>query len=201
VPRAGLSTALVVSEAAALVDEVGLDRLTLAMLAKRFGVAVPSLYKHVSGLDAVLQKVSALATAEMADVVVPAAAGLAKSDALRAVAAAWRSYARRHPGRYPAVQRVPEESDPSHVAAGERLVGVVFAVLAGYGLDGDDVIDATRALRSALHGFVVLESGGGFGLPRDLDRSFEQMVAAFDAALQRWPAPNGVGPDGADLRS
>jgi AcrR family transcriptional regulator len=192
VPRAGLSTAVVVAQAATLVDEVGLDRLTLAMLAKRFGVAVPSLYKHVSGLDDVAQKVSALATAEMADVVVPAAAGLAKGDAVRAVAAAWRSYARRHPGRYPTVQRVPDPSDPSHVAAGERLVGVVFAVLAGYGLDGDHLIDATRALRSALHGFSLLEAGGGFGLPRDLDRSFEQMVAAFDVAFADWPPANGV---------
>jgi len=46
------------------------------------------------------------------------------------------------------------------VAAGETVVGTVFAILRGYGLDGDDLVDAARALRSALHGFVVLESGG-----------------------------------------
>jgi AcrR family transcriptional regulator len=179
---------VVVTEAAVLADEVGLPSLTLAMVAKRFGVALPSLYKHVSGLDALLQKVSAVATAELADEVAAAAAGRARGDAVRAVAAAYRGYARRHPGRYPATQRVPDPADPAHVAAGEKVVGTVFAILRGYGLDGDDLVDAARALRSALHGFVVLESGGGFGLPRDIDRSFDRMVAVLDAGFDRWPA-------------
>ena len=187
-PRAGLSTSVVVTEAAVLADEVGLPSLTLAMVAKRFGVALPSLYKHVSGLDALLQKVSAVATAELADEVAAAAAGRARGDAVRAVAAAYRGYARRHPGRYPATQRVPDPADPAHVVAGEKVVGTVFAILRGYGLDGDDLVDAARALRSALHGFVVLESGGGFGLPRDIDRSFDRMVAVLDAGFDRWPA-------------
>ena len=179
---------MVVAEAGSLADEVGLPALTLAMVAKRFGVALPSLYKHVSGLDALLQKVSAVATAELADEVAAAAAGRARGDAVRAVAAAYRGYARRHPGRYPATQRVPDPADPAHVAAGEKVVGTVFAILRGYGLDGDDLVDAARALRSALHGFVVLESGGGFGLPRDIDRSFDRMVAVLDAGFDRWPA-------------
>ena len=51
-PRAGLSTARVVAEAAALSDEIGYDKLTLTLLAERLGVAVPSLYKHIDGLEA-----------------------------------------------------------------------------------------------------------------------------------------------------
>jgi AcrR family transcriptional regulator len=180
---------VVVAEAARLADEVGLSAVTLATLAKRFGVALPSLYKHVSGLDALLQKVSAAATAELADEIAAAAAGRARGDAVRAVSAAFRDYARRHPGRYPATQRVPDPADPGHVAAGERVVGTVFAILRGYGLDGDDLVDATRALRSAVHGFVMLENGGGFGLPRDIDRSFDRLVATLDAGFDRWPVP------------
>jgi len=184
VPRAGLSTAVVVAEAARIADEVGLDRLTLAMVAKRFGVAQPSLYKHVSGLDALLQKVSALAIAEMAEELATAATGLAGADALRAMASAQRSYAKRHPGRYPAAQRVPDSSDPAHVAAGEKAVGASFAVLRGYGLEGDDLVDATRAVRSAVHGFVMLEIAGGFGLPQDVDRSFGRLIEMLDLGLR-----------------
>jgi len=51
VPRAGLSPEVIVDEAARLVDEAGRERLTLSELAKRFGVAQPSLYKHIKGLD------------------------------------------------------------------------------------------------------------------------------------------------------
>ena len=195
-PRAGLSAGVVVAEAARIADEVGLSKLTLAMVAKRFGVALPSLYKHVSGLDSLLQKVSAAATAELADAVVAAAAGRARGDALRAVAAAYRGYGRTHPGRYLATQRVPDPADPAHVAAGEKAVGAFYAILRGYGIDGDDLVDATRAVRSALHGFVVLENGGGFGLPRDVDRSFDRLVTLLDQGLQ-----NLVADAAAQLRS
>jgi AcrR family transcriptional regulator len=187
VPRVGLTPALVVAEAARLADEVGLDRLTLAALAQRLGVALPSLYKHVRGLDALHQKLSALATAELAADLASAAAGRSRGDAVRATAEAWRGYAHRHPGRYQAAQRVPDPDDPEHVAAGERAVGTVYAVLRGYGLTGDDAVDATRAVRSALHGFVMLEQSGGFGLPVDVDRSFHRLVAALEVALRDWP--------------
>ena len=69
----------------------------------------------------------------------------------------------------------------------------MLAVLAGYGLSGDDAIDATRALRASLHGFVTLETGGGFGLPLDVDRRFGRMVDGFDTVLRGWsPAARGA---------
>ncbi|MGQ5259469.1 TetR/AcrR family transcriptional regulator [Micromonospora sp. ZYX-F-536] len=186
-PRVGLNQRAVVAEAARLADEVGLQQLTLAALAGRLGVALPSLYKHVRGADALIQKLSALATAELATELTTAAAGRAGGDALRAMADAYRDYARRHPGRYPATQRVPDPADPEHVVAGERAVGAIYAVLRGYGLTGDDAVDATRALRSALHGFVSLEATGGFGLPREVDRSYHQLVAGLDVSFRSWP--------------
>jgi hypothetical protein len=53
----------------------------------------------------------------------------------------------------------------------------------GYGLEGDDAIHAARAVRSALHGFVALEAGGGFGIPIDLDESYARMVAVLGRGL------------------
>ena len=66
------------------------------------------------------------------------------------------------------------------------LTLVVFAVLSGYGLSGVDLVDATRILRSALHGFVSLETAGGFGMPQDVGRSFDLLVAGVDAAFKNW---------------
>jgi hypothetical protein len=34
-----------------------------------------------------------------------------------------------------------------------------------------------------VHGFVVLEAGGGFGLPEDLDESFRHLVDVVIAGL------------------
>ncbi|MFF5175339.1 TetR/AcrR family transcriptional regulator [Micromonospora sp. NPDC000089] len=190
-PRAGLTPDAVVREAARLADDVGHDKLTLAAVASRLGVALPSLYKHVRGADALHQRLAALAVGELADEMTSAAAGRAGVDALRAVAAAWRGYARRHPGRYPAAQQVPDPTDPVHVAAGRKALDAIYAILRGYGLDGDDAVDAARIFRSGVHGFVTLEATGGFGMPRLIDRSFDQLVAALDIALRNWPEPGG----------
>jgi hypothetical protein len=40
-----------------------------------------------------------------------------------------------------------------------------------------------RAFRSAVHGFVALEAAGGFGIPVDVDTSFERLVATLAGGL------------------
>ena len=64
-PRAGLSRAVVVDVGARLADEAGLDRLTLAGVAAHVGVRLPSLYKHVRGLDDLQRGVAVLALREL----------------------------------------------------------------------------------------------------------------------------------------
>ncbi len=184
--RARLSTALVVDAAIELVDQQGQTALTLAAVASRTGVATPSLYKHVRNLAALRQKVSARVTAELAHTLSTAIAGRSGQAALQAIAHAYRDYATAHPGRYPMTQRVPDAEDPEHLAAGDQAVQAVLAALRGYGLQGDEAIDATRVTRSALHGFVSLEVDGGFGLPQDVGRSFERLVSALHVSLSDW---------------
>jgi AcrR family transcriptional regulator len=186
VPRAGLTTDTVVAEAARVADEVGHERLTLAAVAQRFGVALPSLYKHVDGLDGLQRSLAVLATREFGVALGKAAVGRARGEALEAMASAYRDWARRHPGRYAATVRAPDADDEDHLAAAAEVLEVVDAVLRGYGVTGEDAIDAARTVRSALHGFVALELAGGFGLPRDVDRSFERLVQALGDALEAW---------------
>jgi AcrR family transcriptional regulator len=188
VPRAGLSTDGVVAEAARLADEVGTDRLTLAALAKRFGVALPSLYKHVKGLDDVHARLAVRVAREVGDTMRRAATGKATADALRSVAAAYRTYAQHHPGGYAYILRAPASDDTEHLAAVEEILDVLYEVFAGYGITGDDAVDAARLVRSCLHGFVSLEVGGGFGMPRSVDRSFDRVVDSLDHALGTWTA-------------
>jgi AcrR family transcriptional regulator len=190
-PRAGLSVEVIVAEAARLVDEVGYDRLTLAAVAEHFSVAVPSLYKHVAGIDDLQQLLAVRAVRELGASVQAAAVGRARGDALRGMAAAYRAYARAHPGRYAATLRAPRPGHAEHEAASEELLATVFAILGGYGLEGDDAVDAARTVRAALHGFTTLEMAGGFGLPRDVERSFARLVDALDTALGGWPRPVG----------
>jgi len=175
-----------VDEAAALVDEVGYEGLTLAALAARCGVRVPSLYKHVEGLDAVRAAVAVAAVRQLGEELRRRAVGRARTEALRALAGGYRAWAAGHPGRYAATLRAPAPGDDALSEASAAVLEVVFAVLAGYGIEGEDAVDATRILRSALHGFCALEAAGGFGLPHDVDRTFTRLVEGLDAAFAGW---------------
>jgi uncharacterized protein (DUF2235 family) len=61
---------------------------------------------------------------------------------------------------------------------------VLFDILAGFGLRDARAIDAARALRSAIHGFTDIESSGGFGLPRNIDRSYRFLIDTLITGLQ-----------------
>jgi AcrR family transcriptional regulator len=186
VPRAGLTETRVVEEAERIVDEVGLSSLTLAALAHRLKVRQPSLYKHISGMDGLQRSIALRAKRELAAVLGQAAVGRARGDAIVSMSHAYRAWALKHPGRYATTQRAPIPGDVEDEQASGAAVRVAVDVMAGYELRDDDAVDAIRALRSGLHGFVTLEAGNGFGMPVDVDRSFDRLVAGLATAFASW---------------
>jgi hypothetical protein len=150
-------------------------------------VRTPSLYSHVGGLDDLRRRLALRSVRELGAAVRDAAVGKARGDALRAAADALRAYALAHPGGYAAAQRAPDPDDAEAVAAAGAAVEVFTTLLAGYGLEGEDAIHATRAVRSAIHGFVAIEAGGGFGMAESVDESFARMVGMLDSGLSSSP--------------
>ena len=184
-PRAGLSEARVVEEAEILSDEG--EPVTLAVLARRVGVQVPSLYKHVASLDDLHRLMSIRARTEFASVLERATVGKAGADAVTALAYAYRDWAVQHPGRYETTLRAPNSDDEADMTASARAIQVIFDALAAFGLEGEDAIDATRLTRASLHGFVTLNAAGAFALP-DLDRSFARLIAVLQLSFTQWPS-------------
>ncbi|HVM53676.1 MAG TPA: WHG domain-containing protein [Acidimicrobiales bacterium] len=193
-PRAGLNRERVVHAAGAIADELGLERLTMAAVAEHFGVALPSLYKHVGGLDDLRRELRILGLRQLAAELSQASVGKARGDALAGIADSYRAYAHRHPGVYAGTARAPEPDDQDHTRAAAELLQIVFSVLAGYGIEGDDAIDATRFLHAALHGYVSLEDGGSFKMARNVDHSFQRLIDALDVAFANWAADAAVTP-------
>jgi AcrR family transcriptional regulator len=185
VPRAGLSREAVVARGADLLEEDAAG-LTLAALADRLGVRTPSLYKHVDGLPGLRRDIAVRAKRALAEVLGRAAIGRSGADAVLALSLAYRGWALEHPAQYGLTTIAPEPGDEEDEAASAASLAVIDAVLAGYGLHDDDAVDAARFLRSALHGFVALETTGGFRLPNDLDHSFRRLVDSLVAALAAW---------------
>jgi AcrR family transcriptional regulator len=180
--RAGLTPERVVAEAGALADERGIHALSLAPLAERLGVRVPSLYKHVGGLDDLHQRLAAQGASGLSAAVEEAARGRKGRDALLAISAAYRRYAIANHGCYQALARI-SAAYPQRGAAVDALLRRIVAEL---GLSPADARRAAHAVRSALHGFVVLEAAGGFGTA-DTDASFHALIALLDRGLATAP--------------
>ena len=113
---------------------------------------------------------------------VPAVLGRGGPDAVAALMRTYRAYVVDHPRRYAAMPGDPLH-DPALVAAGTKLLTVPMAVLRAYGLRDSAAVHATRCLRAIVHGFASIEAAGGFGLPEDLDETYEQLIAMFTASL------------------
>lgn len=189
--RVGLTSDRVTRAAADLADEVGFENVKVSTLARGFGVKDASLYSHVRSLQDLRTRVAMLAARDLADRIRPAVAGRAGRDALTAFAHAYRGFARQHPGRYAAVQ-IP--LDPA-VAAGSAghlaIIETTYAMLRAYGLAEPDLTDAVRLLRSAIHGYVDIESAGGFGASRAVGASWERSIEALHTLLEHWPKESG----------
>ena len=182
-PRAGLDTNRVVAEGVALAEEIGVDAVTLAAVAARLGVKVPSLYKHVDGMDALQGRIAAHARGQLTEALEAHADG-----GLLELASGFRSWALAHPGLYPATMRASRSDDTEDEATGDRAIATFLTVLHRLGIEDERAIDATRTLRALVHGYIALEAAGGFGLPRDVASSFHRAITAFERSLADWPA-------------
>jgi len=187
-PRMGLTPERVVAVAVELADRSGPQDLSLADLASHLGVRVPSLYKHVGGLDDLRQQVADVGMAGLAAAVGRAADGRQGRDALVSLAQAYRRFARIHPGQYRALVRASGPGT-AHFEDAQRITQVISRVVGDYKLNRDVSADAVRMIRSSLHGFASLEAVGGFGRSASVEASFYSMIATLDHALGGSTAP------------
>ncbi|MER5724890.1 MULTISPECIES: TetR/AcrR family transcriptional regulator [Streptomyces] len=187
--RAGLTAERLTRAGAELADEVGFDKVTVAALARQFGVKDASLYSHLKNSQDLRTRIALLALEEMADRVASALAGRAGKDALEAFAHAYRDYAREHPGRYAAAQ-LRLDPDVAAASAGVRHAQMTRAILRGYDLAEPDRTHAVRLLGSVFHGYISLESGGSFDHSSPgTQETWARVLDALDALLRNWPAP------------
>ena len=181
--RVGIDKDAVVRAAAKIADDHGWDALTLARVAKKLRIRSPSLYNHVGGLEGLRRELKLLALQDLNEALSRATIGKSRDDAVRGLAAAYRAFVKRHPGTYAATMVAAPKNDPAMEAAAGHIVETILSVLSGYGLDRSEGLHAIRALRSTVHGFAALEIAGGFGIPLDVDKSFEWLVSALLAGL------------------
>lgn len=193
-PAHPLTTDRVVAAALDLVDEHGLTALTLGRVARAVGCHVTSLYTHVASIDDLRRRLAIAALDDLAAALDAAVSGTRGDDAIAAIAAVHRAYARRHPGRVQLLHAVDESTDPELAAAGRAAAAPVRAVLRTYGLDDAQVRLAHGVISAITRGVVQSEAAGAFA-ELDADAAFAQAVALVVLGLRsgRWPVSGTPG--------
>ena len=194
--KAGITLDDVAEAATSIADSGGLEAATLTAVAGGLGIKTPSLYNHVDGL-AGLRRLLAIHGSHLIYEAFEEAIGDQKgADALRSIAKADREFALDHPGLYASFLPAPKpDEDPELYEAMAAPVFLVAHVLLDMGIPPGEAIHLIRALRALLHGFLALEAQEGFGMPVDIDASFdasvELIIAGIEAAATK--ASSGAG--------
>ncbi len=180
-----LSRESIVNAALTFLDREGWDALTINALANQLGTKGPSLYNHVDSLDDLRRTVRMRVVGDIIGMLTNVAEGRTRDDAVTAMASAYRSYAHHHPGRYSAFTRMPlGGDDPDFTEATRAAAEPVIAVLASYGLEGENAFYAALEFWSAMHGFVLLEMTGAMqGI--DSDAVYSDMVVRLASGMER----------------
>lgn len=177
--RMKLDFQIVLQKASDLVDQKGLDDLSLTLLAKELQIRPPSLYNHVDNLSDLKQALAIQGTKKLYENLVEAAVGKSGDEAVRSMGNAYVKFVRTHPGLYDASNRFPNPEDVELQQWQKAIVDIVLKVFEFYNLKGDLAIHMVRGLRSILHGFTSIEQSGGFGIPLDIDTSFSILIETF----------------------
>jgi AcrR family transcriptional regulator len=139
-PRAPLTRERIIAAALDLVDEHGLQDLTMRRLGARLGVEAMSLYKHVPNKEAVVEGVRETLLDELAELRRSQHHSDSWQEALRGVARAFREVCRRHPRALPLFAA---DADRAYAASWGAYEPVLNTMVAD-GVPPDDAIAALR---------------------------------------------------------
>ena len=160
----------IVAAARAILDEEGLDALTMRRIAERLGIRAPSLYKHFPDKEALEAAIISAAFEEQAEVFERAVGE--GDDPLEALGAAYRRFALAHPHLYRLMTDRELRRDLLTPGVEDR------AGLTIYRAAGEDT-DRARAAWAFAHGMAMLELTNRFPPGADIDAAWREGIRAF----------------------
>jgi AcrR family transcriptional regulator len=165
----------IVAAARAILEEQGVEALSMRHIAERLGIRAPSLYKHVPDKQALEAAIISAGFEEQA-AAFEEALERAPEDPLGALALAYREFARAHPHLYRLMTDRPLPRD-------QLVPGVeARASLPLYRAAGED-LDLARAAWAFAHGMTILELNQRFPPGADLAAAWREGIQAIRAAL------------------
>lgn len=164
---------LIIETSASLVEKVGLDNLSLKMIALELNIKSPSLYNHVSSLEEIKQKLMIYGWMQMEDKIVDAAVGVSGYDALKNMCNAFYDYATNNKGIFAAMLWYNKYENVEMKNATENLFNIIFKILKALDISENNINHIIRTLRGFLEGFCLLVNNNAFGNPVSIKESYD----------------------------
>ena len=163
----------IVDTAIFIADHQGLDNVTLKNIASELDVKSPSLYNHIKNFDDILLQAANESLNNLYESIIKSIIGLEKDQALLALSNEYRTFFKLHPGQYSLIQRVNLWNDNKlSISKSDKILQLLEKILSRYAIKDTESINFIRVWRSYMHGFLLLETNGGFGLDLDINESF-----------------------------
>ena len=170
--REPLSRDRIIEAALHIMDDEGLEAVTMRRIGRELGVEAMSLYNHVGDKEDIL---SGVVEAVMAEFEFPDDESGDWAERGRAAARAWRQLLLAHPN---VITVMSEQRKPVTSLRALRPTEHAIGVLRASGLPDDEAVTAFRAFGGFIQGFVLAEIANMFG-GDDTDGRPEDVSAAF----------------------
>lgn len=181
--KRGLTKDKIIRASAQLVEEIGLENLSLKKVAEYLHISSPSLYNHIKDLNDLKIGLSLLLMNRLSDRISIATIGRSAGDAILAMAEACYSFAKESPELYKTILWMPCLSEEL-LERGRHLTQMIDLIFQSYGLDCQQTTYKARELRSMIHGFISLEQAGYFRKDVSVSESYRRMIEDFIAQLE-----------------
>lgn len=185
-PRNGLSKEKVVEAAVALIEQSGAANFSMRALADSLNVKTASLYNHVDCISSLMVAVCAHALQMQRDIEMAAVKGKSHSEAIQALANAYRAFAKEHAELYRLIMGTAVSGGEQIRDISECIVEPFMTVLEHTAFSDEDKYHWQRVLRGIVHGFVSQEDAGFFShLPANVDESFQIAIQCYTDGLEQ----------------
>lgn len=182
--RAGLDKDIIIERTAKLANELGIENITLKLIADEFGIQSPSLYNHIKSLDDLKKRLMLYGWKELERKLLMAVVGVSGYDALRVMCYAFYEYATTNPGVFNAMLWYNKFQDEETQDATKQLFAVLFKIMGTLNIPDETINHLIRTFRGFLEGYALLVNNGAFGNPISIRESFDLSVEVLITGIK-----------------
>ena len=168
-----ISDELIIETSARIANKVGLDNLSLKIIAEELNIKSPSLYNHISSLNEIKSQLMVYGWKQIEEKMIDSAVGVSGYEALKNMCNVFYDYATNNKGIFTAMLWYNKYESDEKQNATTRLFNMLFKIMKSLNITYENINHIIRTLRGFLEGFSLLVNNNAFGNPISIKESFD----------------------------